>query len=331
MEALICFVVATFVFLLLFDHYCHEVGQQERSSAPASAHDGSDDTTASSACKSRYYSTSLFAILGLSREEVHDFAAFRDRFSTFSEVSTAMRRAGLPDIHVIVGIDFSASNEWQGRRSHRGESLHALKAGSQNPYQRALASLGSALGPLLHGNPVPAFGFGDALTKDAGLFPLIESGAPCLDFNDLMCAYTHTAHKVQLSGPTSFAPVVEKAQEIALSSCEFHVLLLLTDGQLSPAGEAASRKAIVAASQVAPLSLVVVALGDGPCPSLVCWDDGLPERRFDNLQLVRYTEVTRGCRHPDAALALHALMEVPDQYRAAVQLGLLGGGGKGTP
>ncbi|XP_077511481.1 uncharacterized protein LOC144121916 [Amblyomma americanum] len=323
MEALICFVVATFVFLLLFDHYCHEESQQER--APTTVQGDVNDGVVPTV-KSRYYSTSLFAILGLSREEVHDFAAFRDRFSTFSEVSTAMRRAGLPDIHVIVGIDFSASNEWQGRRTFRGESLHALRSGTQNPYQRALASLGSALGPLLHGNPVPAFGFGDAVTRDADIFPLIESGASCLDFNDLMCAYTHTAHKVQLSGPTSFAPLVQKAQQIAVDSREFHVLLLLTDGQLSPAGEASSRKAIVAASQVAPLSLVVVALGDGPCPALVCWDDGLPERRFDNLQLVRHAEVTRGCRHPDAALALHALMEVPDQYRAAVQLGLLKGG-----
>ncbi|KAL1444146.1 hypothetical protein MTO96_030026 [Rhipicephalus appendiculatus] len=302
MEALICFVVATFVFLLLFDHYCHEESQQERT--PATTRDVVDDGTMP-ATKSRYYSTSLFAILGLSREEVHDFAAFRDRFSTFSEVSTAMRRAGLPDIHVIVGVDFSASNEWQGRRTFRGESLHALKPGAQNPYQRALASLGAA---------------------EADVFPLIESGASCLDFNDLMCAYTHTAHKVQLSGPTSFAPLVQKAQQIAVDSREFHVLLVLTDGQLSPAGEVASRKAIIAASQVAPLSLVVVVLGDGPCGALVRWDDGVPERRFDNLQVVRHAEVTRGCRHPDAALALHALMEVPDQYRAAVQLGLLKGG-----
>ncbi|XP_070389502.1 uncharacterized protein [Dermacentor albipictus] len=269
MEALICFVVATFVFLLLFDHYCHEESQQERT--PATVRDVVDDGTMPAA-KSRYYSTSLFAILGLSREEVHDFAAFRDRFSTFSEVSTAMRRAGLPDIHVIVGIDFSASNEWQGRRTFRGESLHTLKPGTQNPYQRALASLGAAVGPLLHGNPIPAFGFGDLVTKDVDIFPLIESGASCLDFNDLMCAYTHAAHKV------------------------------------------------------APLSLVVVVLGDGPCGALVRWDDGVPERRFDNLQVVRHAEVTRGCRHPDAALALHALMEVPDQYRAAVQLGLLKGG-----
>lgn len=325
MEALICFVVAAFVFLLLFDHYCHEESQQERGPTAVRG-DVDDSVTVAPATKSRYYSTSLFAILGLSREEVHDFAAFRDRFSTFSEVSTAMRRAGLPDIHVIVGIDFSASNEWQGRRTFRGESLHAVRPGTQNPYQRALASLGSALGPLLHGNPVPAFGFGDAVTRDADIFPLIESGAPCLDFNDLMCAYTHTARKVQLSGPTSYAPLVQKAQEIAINSREFHVLLLLTDGQLSSAGETSSRKAIVAASQVAPLSLVVVALGDGPCPALVCWDDGLPERRFDNLQLVRHAEVTRGCRHPDAALALHALMEVPDQYRTAVQLGLLNDG-----
>lgn len=105
--------------------------------------------------------------------------------------------SGLPDIHVIVGIDFSTSNEWQGRKTFRGESLHALKGSNpHNPYQRALASLGAVLTPLLHGNPIPAFGFGDSVTKDAAVFPLIESGTPCLDFNDLMCAYTHTAQKV---------------------------------------------------------------------------------------------------------------------------------------
>ncbi|CAN8015952.1 hypothetical protein HPB47_016605 [Ixodes persulcatus] len=318
MEALLCFVVATLVFLLLFDYYCHQQESQERAPVRSASCDDAPPVKTS-----RYYSTSLFAILGLSREEVYDFAAFRDRFHTFSEVSTAMRRAGLPDIHVIVGIDFSASNEWQGRKTFRGESLHALKGSNpHNPYQRALASLGAVLTPLLHGNPIPAFGFGDSVTKDAAVFPLIESGTPCLDFNDLMCAYTHTAQKVQLSGPTSLAPLLQKAQEIAAHSREFHVVLVLTDGQLDPAGEASSRRAVVSCSQL-PLSLVLVALGDGPWPALQRWDDELPERRFDNLQLVRHAEVTRGCRNPDAALALHALMEVPDQYRAAVQLGLL--------
>lgn len=127
---------------------------------------------------------------------------------------------------------------------------------------------------------------------------------------------------MQLSGPTSLAPLLQKAQEIAAHSREFHVVLVLTDGQLDPAGEASSRRAVVSCSQL-PLSLVLLALGDGPWPALQRWDDELPERRFDNLQLVRHAEVTRGCRNPDAALALHALMEVPDQYRAAVQLGLL--------
>lgn len=112
-------------------------------------------------------------------------------------------------------------------------------------------------------------------------------------------------------------------QEIASGTREFHLVLIFTDGRLRPQEELASRRAVVACSQL-PLSLVFVALGDGPDPALQCWDDLLPERRFDNLRLVRHAEVIRGCRHPDAALALHALMEVPDQYRAAVRLGLLG-------
>lgn len=320
MEALICFVVAMMIFLLLFDQYCHETSQ-ERSQIRATGNDGESGTPPKT---NRYYSTSLFATLGLSREEVHSFAAFRDRFRSFTEVSTAMLRAGLPDIHVIVGIDFSASNEWQGRKCFRGESLHAVRGSSiYNPYQKVLSSLGGVLMPLLHGNPIPAFGFGDVGTKDADVFSLIDSGAPCLDFNDLMCAYAHVAQRVQLSGPTSYAPVIKKAQEITSSSREFHILLIVTDGQVVT-GDAATRRAIIAASYH-PVSIVIVGVGDGPFLALEEYDDLLPERQFDNLQLVKHLEATRNCRNPDASLALHALMEIPDQYRAIVKLGLLKG------
>ncbi|XP_064460236.1 uncharacterized protein LOC135370426 [Ornithodoros turicata] len=320
MEALICFVIAMMTFLLLFDQYCHEASQ-ERTQVRGN---GGDEEPVPTPKTNRYYSTSLFAILGLSREEVQNFAAFRDRFRSFAEVSTAMLRAGLPDIHVIIGIDFSASNEWQGRKCFRGETLHAIRGNSiYNPYQKVLSSLGGVLMPLLHGNPIPAFGFGDSRTKDTDVFPLIDSGAPCLDFNDLMCAYSHTAQRVQLSGPTSYAPVIQKAQDIVSSRREFHILLIVTDGQVTN-GDAASRRAIIAASHH-PLSIVIVGVGDGPFVSLEEYDNLLPERLFDNLQLVKHIEATRSCRNPDAALALHALMEIPDQYRAITKLGLLKG------
>merc|ERR1711935_123204 len=55
------------------------------------------------------------------------------------------------------------------------------------------------------------------------------------------------------------------------------------------------------------------------------FDDELPERRFDNFQFVDFNTVFM--KYPkekvETAFATHALMEVPDQYKAVMQMGLL--------
>ncbi|KAH3709690.1 hypothetical protein DPMN_069153 [Dreissena polymorpha] len=56
------------------------------------------------------------------------------------------------------------------------------------------------------------------------------------------------------------------------------------------------------------------------------WDDlenfhnkvavkGLSTRRFDNFQFVNYHKITHEAKNIDVALALAALMEIPDQYK----------------
>jgi hypothetical protein len=37
-----------------------------------------------------------------------------------------MRRVGVQKARVVIGIDFTASNEWQGRRTFNKNSLHKL-------------------------------------------------------------------------------------------------------------------------------------------------------------------------------------------------------------
>ena len=86
--------------------------------------------------------SSLWAVLGLnidSKEE--EFEAFSDHFTTFDEVSEACRRAGLEASNLIIGVDFTASNEWQGRKSFGQNCLHKL-SGSKiyNPYQKVRAT-----------------------------------------------------------------------------------------------------------------------------------------------------------------------------------------------
>ncbi|GFV92889.1 copine family protein 1 [Trichonephila clavipes] len=197
MVVLLLFMVATIVALLLFDWY-----EEEHSTQPQNSRSFTDEPRAE-----RYYSScSIFTVLGFTREEIKTFTAFRDHFRSYAEVTSAMRRAGLERMRLIVGIDFSASNEWQGRRTFKGELLHALKGGAVfNPYQKVLHTLAPAFTPFLHSQPIHAYGFGDVRTKDYDVFPLKPSGPACADLEDVLDAYNHSARRVSYASNLVFS------------------------------------------------------------------------------------------------------------------------------
>jgi E3 ubiquitin-protein ligase RGLG len=124
-----------------------------------------------------------------------------------------------------------------------------------------------------------------------------------------------------LVGPTNFAPLIYQAMRIAASSKCYHILIIIADGQV--VNEQATRNAIVAASDL-PLSIIMVGVGDGPWKLQKEFDDHLQKRKFDNYQFVNFEEIKAKSRgEPEATFAMHALMEIPQQYKAIRALGYL--------
>ncbi|XP_022843611.1 E3 ubiquitin-protein ligase RGLG2-like [Olea europaea var. sylvestris] len=264
------------------------------------------------------------------------FSRIDDNYSSLDQVTDALARAGLESSNLIVGIDFTKSNEWTGARSFHRRSLHHI-GDRQNPYEQAISIIGRTLSKFDEDNLIPCFGFGDASTHDQEVFSFYPDERFCEGFEEVLRRYRELVPQLRLAGPTSFAPVIEMAITIVEQSRgQYHVLLIIADGQVTRSvdterghlgpQERRTVEAIVKASEY-PLSIILVGVGDGPWDMMREFDDNIPARAFDNFQFVNFTEIMSkniDTSRKEAEFALSALMEIPSQYKATLELNLLG-------
>ncbi|KAH7514124.1 hypothetical protein FEM48_Zijuj11G0055600 [Ziziphus jujuba var. spinosa] len=135
--------------------------------------------------------------------------------------------------NLILGIDFTKSNEWTGKVSFNNRSLHTIGT-SPNPYQQVISIIGSTWATFGEENVIPCFGFGDKITNDQEVFSFNDDESSCCGFDEVLGCYRRIVQYVELGGPTSFAPVIEAAIDIVERSCgQFHVLVIIADGQVT--------------------------------------------------------------------------------------------------
>ncbi len=70
------------------------------------------------------------------------FSAIRDKYETIEEVQEMLRRAGLESSNLIMAIDYTKSNEYNGRTTFGGKSLHDLSGPYPNPYEQCIRIIG---------------------------------------------------------------------------------------------------------------------------------------------------------------------------------------------
>ncbi|XP_072981171.1 E3 ubiquitin-protein ligase RGLG5-like isoform X2 [Typha angustifolia] len=328
---------ATFHEVVLRRFLCYRVAMGGKSSKSRSFNRYSYDHSSSSQSSARYSPYPGNHVQARTVDRVQrKYSKIGDDYHTLDQVTDALAQAGLESSNLIVGIDFTKSNEWTGKVSFNRRSLHAI-GNTPNPYEQALSIIGRTLAKFDDDNLIPCFGFGDASTHDQEVFSFYPDNRPCDGFEEALERYREIVPHLRLAGPTSFAPIIETATGIVDNSGgQYHVLLIIADGQvtrsadtdhgqLSPQ-ERVTVEAIVKASDY-PLSIVLVGVGDGPWDMMRQFDDNIPSRAFDNFQFVNFTEIMSKSipiSKKETDFALSALMEIPSQYKATMDLQILG-------
>jgi hypothetical protein len=248
------------------------------------------------------------------------FQKITDKFTTIEELQEGLRKYGLESSNLIIGVDYTKSNTWSGKQSFGGNCLHAIFNGIFNPYQEVISIIGSTLSEFDEDNNIPVFGFGDVQTKDKGIFSFFEGNTVAKGFQQVLDRYAEITPNVQLSGPTSFAPLIKEAINIVKYLKSYHILVIIADGQVDNKRD--TTQAIIEASNY-PLSIIMIGVGDGPWDVMQEFDDELVDRKFDNFQFVPFLKSMERSENREVTFSVAALQEIPDQYAAIKRLGLL--------
>ena len=161
----------------------------------------------------------------------------------------------------FVGIDFTASNG----HPNNPKSLHFMKPGSLNQYQRAILSLGEILEKYNNNGIIPCYGFGAKIDGNYATnfdFPLnLNYEAPfCKNYGEMFQSYQNIFSRIALSGPTNFAPLIRAiidytVRNKAINELNYTVYVILTDGAITDINE--TIREVVNASKL-PMSIIIV-------------------------------------------------------------------------
>ena len=167
-------------------------------------------------------------------------------------------------IALDIGIDFTGSN---GHPDDKG-TLHCRRPNEKqrNPYERAILACGKIMANYDYDQLFPVYGFGAVIKGQRNTsmcFNINFKEDPNIQFVDnIIKEYYSCLDKIYFSGPTYFAPIINKIIQTIKNEndkLEYHVLMILTDGKIEDFEETVD--ALVEGSFL-PLSVIIIGIGD---------------------------------------------------------------------
>lgn len=177
-------------------------------------------------------------------------------------------------IQVTIAIDFTASN---GPKTDVG-SLH-FQGTNLNDYEEALETIGGAITPYDVDGTLDLLGFGGIFVGDSKVNHLKELG----ETKQPLVEYRKTLKTVTLSGPTFMQPIIQRAILRKVTSMQYKVLVILTDGAAS---DVAKVQTLLAQHQ-GPLSIIIVGVGEADFSAMKALDK-CPQTQFVSIHELRW-------------------------------------------
>ena len=135
-----------------------------------------------------------------------------------------------------------------------------------NPYEMAIQSVGKIIEDYDSDKLFPVIGFGARLPPDGRVsHEFYVNGHPsnpyCERISGVLSAYKSCINRIQLYGPTNFAPVINHVAKVArtfIDGSQYFILLIVTDGIITDMEQ--TKSAIVDAALL-PISIIIVGVG----------------------------------------------------------------------
>jgi hypothetical protein len=220
------------------------------------------------------------------------------------------------ELQMSVAIDFTGSN---GDPRQPGTLHYIHQDGQLNDYEKALSAVGSIVAKYDQDQKFPVWGFG---AKYSGVIHhCFQCGqeAEARGISGILEAYRGTFETgLTMSGPTIFSEVINLAAARARSKQEasrrigqqyYEILLILTDGAVSDIN--GTKQAISAASD-APLSIVIIGIGNADFSSMQFLDDFQSQEAGSGRDICQFVEFSRHASNK-ISLTQATLDEIPDQ------------------